>query len=226
MNVLVTGGGTIAPIDDVRFIANASTGRFSAEIAEACLDRGATVWHLHAPTAQLPSARGRLHLIPLTVGTVADYSAALRSALRDHPVDVVFLAMAVSDFEPEPVSGKIDSRGGELLIRCRPTPKVIASVRDWAPDAYLVGFKLLSGSSDDELIRAAEEVCRANRVDLTVANDLSRYDRANRLHTIHLVRPGHAVETFGPEGPVAEALVERVFDWAKDKAGTEQPISR
>jgi phosphopantothenoylcysteine synthetase/decarboxylase len=54
MNVLVAGGGTIAPIDDVRFITNASTGRFSASIAEACLEAGATVWHVHAPGAELP----------------------------------------------------------------------------------------------------------------------------------------------------------------------------
>ena len=57
MNVVVTGGGTIAPIDDVRRITNVSSGRFSAAIAEACLGRGATVWHVHAPAAQLPLSR-------------------------------------------------------------------------------------------------------------------------------------------------------------------------
>ena len=49
MNVLVTGGGTSAPIDDVRSITNVSTGRFAAAISESCLARGACVWHLHAP---------------------------------------------------------------------------------------------------------------------------------------------------------------------------------
>ena len=57
MNVVVTGGGTVAPIDDVRQIANVSTGRFSAAISEACLKRGATVWHVHTPQAQLPFIR-------------------------------------------------------------------------------------------------------------------------------------------------------------------------
>ena len=41
MNVVVTGGGTIAPIDDVRLMTNVSSGRFAAAITEACLDRGA-----------------------------------------------------------------------------------------------------------------------------------------------------------------------------------------
>ena len=57
MNVVVTGGGTVAPIDDVRQIANVSTGRFSAAISEACLKRGAAVWHVHTPQAQLPFLR-------------------------------------------------------------------------------------------------------------------------------------------------------------------------
>ncbi len=103
MNVVVTGGGTIAPIDDVRFMTNISSGRFAAAITEACLDRGARVWHIHAPSAQLPfrrfaafdldaadpaaelyrlaklrekwlSQRDRLHLVPLAIGTVDDYS--------------------------------------------------------------------------------------------------------------------------------------------------------
>jgi len=240
MNVMVTGGGTIAPIDDVRHVANASSGRFSAEIAEACLARGATVWHVHAPAAVLPFAREaaldpeadpdaefarlaalrgrwldakpRLHLIPLICGTVADYAGCLEGVLRRERIDVAFLAMAASDFEPEPFPGKIDSGAGELLLRCRPTPKVIRSVRDWSPTTYLVGFKLLSGVSAAELIGAGAEAGRVNRADLTVANDL-RALRAGR-HTIHLVRTGHPAETFGPGGPLAEELVGRVWEWA------------
>src|SRR5271170_6335998 len=97
MNVVVTGGGTIAPVDDVRLMTNISSGRFAAGITEACLDRGATVWHIHTPAAQLPlirlnrfeldavdpatehvrleqlrqrwlKVRDRLHLVPLGTG--------------------------------------------------------------------------------------------------------------------------------------------------------------
>jgi phosphopantothenoylcysteine synthetase/decarboxylase len=145
MNVVVTGGGTIAPIDDVRNLANVSSGRFSAMIAEACLRRGASVWHIHTPSAQLPFARlarfdldaadpeaelarlaglqrewrsvaDRLHLVPLKQGTVTDYATNLERVLRTQPIDVAFLAMAVSDFEPRPITGKLDSHGESLTI--------------------------------------------------------------------------------------------------------------
>lgn len=57
LNVLVTGGGTIAPIDDVRCITNVSTGRFSSRISEEFLERGARVWHVYLPGAVLPVVR-------------------------------------------------------------------------------------------------------------------------------------------------------------------------
>ncbi len=248
MNVVVTGGGTIAPIDDVRSIANASSGRFSAAISEAALRRGAQVWHIHAPSAQLPllrsarfdldapdaaaeharlaalrddwlAVRDRLRLVPLRQGGVADYAATLRRILTDRPIDVAFLAMAVSDFEPEPVAGKIDSDHQTLTIRARRAPKVIQSVRDWSPGVYLVGFKLLSRAEPADLIRAAEQACQTNRADLTIANDLQTL-REGR-HTIHLVRPGHAVETLGPGPALADELVDRVFQLVAERASLD-----
>ena len=241
MNVVVTGGGTIAPIDDVRLMTNVSSGRFAAAISEACLHRGANVWHIHSLTAQIPlrrfaefaldaidnaselgrlaqlrerwlKERDRLNLIPLKIGNVSDYATTLEHVLRSHPIDVVFLPMAVADFEPEPVPGKISSESESLILRCRPTPKVIRLVRDWSPSVYLVGFKLLSRVSREELVRRAEVACRDNRADLTVANDLQTLREGQ--HTVHLVRPGNDSETLEPGPDLAERLVARVLIWA------------
>ncbi len=241
MNVVVTGGGTTAPIDDVRLITNVSSGRFAAAISEAFLDRGASVWHIHVPGSQLPVLRGaqfdpdasdptaelerlvrlrerwlglrdRLHRLPLAQGTVADYAATLQRVFATQPIDVAVLAMAVSDFEPEPHAGKVSSDRDSLVVHCRRTPKVIRSVRDWTPSVYLVGFKLLSGASPEELIRRAESAGRINRADLTVANDLQLLRQGR--HTLHLVRPGAAPETLEPGDDLAERLVARILTWS------------
>ena len=108
-----------------------------------------------------------------------------------------------------------------MTIHCHRQPKVIQSVRDWSPELYLVGFKLLSNAPTAELIRQAEEACHANRADLTVANDLSTV-RAGR-HTVHLVRPGQPVETYGPEDSIAERLVDRAFEWALPRSRPTPP---
>ena len=244
MNVVVAGGGTIAPIDDVRMIANVSSGRFAATITEACLERGASVRHIHTPSALLPFQRSarfdldaenfaeehrrlehlaekwrrnrdRLRLVPLVAGTVEEYSRTLESILKSEKIDIVFLAIAVSDYEPETQSGKIGSDDENLLIRCRRTPKVIRSVRDWSPSVYLAGFKLLSRVSEAELISEARHACETNRADLTIANDLQTV-REGR-HVIHLVRPEHLPETLGPAPDLAGKLVDRVFTWLRER---------
>lgn len=238
MNVVVTGGGTRAPIDDVRSIVNASTGRFSAEITEAFLRRGAAVWHLHAPGAVLPfedrtrfrleardfreetarigaareewlGARDRYHPLRIGVGTVAEYAQALEEALTARTIDMAVLAMAVSDYEPEPSSGKIPSDRGPWPLTLVPTPKVIQAVRRWAPGVFLVGFKLLHGATVEELVGAARRACVLNDADLTVANDLHAKRRGK--HAVHVVDRDRALETIGPGGPIAERLVERLL---------------
>ncbi|WZO96768.1 phosphopantothenoylcysteine decarboxylase [Isosphaeraceae bacterium EP7] len=246
-NVVVTGGGTVAAIDEVRQIANRSTGRMAASIAEACLGRGASVWHVAAPGSQLAferraqldldaadpavefrrlerlraewlAVRDRYHPVRLKRGTVDDYARRLEETLKERPVDIVFLAMAVSDFEPEPAEGKIRSEADSLVIRCRPTAKVIRKVRDWAPDAYIVGFKLLAGATTAELVEEARRALVVNRADLTVANDQRTVTEGR--HTIHLVREGGPVETYAMPEPIAERLVERSLEWsAKRKRG-------
>jgi phosphopantothenate-cysteine ligase len=250
MNVVVTGGATIAPIDDVRLMTNVSSGRFAADITEAFLDRGATVWHIHSLSAQLPvrrfarfaldapdssielerlarlrerwlGVRERLHLVPLKEGNVADYAATLRYVVDAHPIDIVVLPMAVADFEPVPHLGKISSSAETLELRCRRTPKVIRSIRDWCPSAYVVGFKLLSHSVASDLIRKAETACRTNRADLTVANDLDTLRQGR--HTIHLVRPGAPPETLGPADDLADRLVARILAWAAARPEPRNP---
>jgi phosphopantothenate-cysteine ligase len=239
LRILVTGGGTVAPIDDVRQIRNLSTGRFSAQITEALLDRHAEVWHVFAPNAQQPLKRlaqfdlsapepehellrlrrlrdrwadqhHQLHLVPLEHGTVADYAATVRTILTHTLFDAALLAMAVSDYEPVPNPGKLESVSDELILHCHRTPKVIRSIRDWAPDVFLVGFKLLAGAEPHELAAVALEACRVNQADLTVANDLTTL-RAGR-HTIHVVDAAGAVRTLGPEPPPAPGLADLVLD--------------
>jgi phosphopantothenate-cysteine ligase len=257
LNVVVTGGGTIASIDDVRILTNVSSGRFAAAITEACLERDATVWHIHTPSALLPfersarlqldapdppaelkrlervrenwqSVRDRLHLVPLQVGTVADYQQSLKRILEAHSIDAAFLTMAVSDFEPQPRAGKIRSDAAEtLVIECTRTPKVIRSVRQWAPSIYLVGFKLLSNVTPEVLIHEAEIACHINHAQLTVANDLALIRQGR--HTVHLVRPGEKPETLPPGDDLAGRLVERVFSWASasgDSVIPHPPSSR
>ena len=236
MNVLVTGGGLEVPIDRVRKITNSSTGRFSAEITEAFLRRGAEVWHVHAEDALLPfhhratfsldcddapaeherieSVRReflrleyRLHLQP--VDGLDSYQRRLETLLTGQPMDMAILAMAVPDYEANMVEGKVSSNLAEWDLKLRPTPKVIRHVRDWASGVFLVGFKLLVAVPEAELIEVARRACDTNRADLTIANDLALKDGGR--HTVHAVSDAGLIATLRSEDratPLAETLVD------------------
>ncbi|QDU62125.1 phosphopantothenate--cysteine ligase [Planctomycetes bacterium Pan216] len=240
MRVLVTAGGTRARVDDVRWIGNSSTGRFGARIVRELLGRGAKVVHLASPQAEMPLARtidfagawedelGQCREASSRwaewatryreerFDTPDDYGERLRELLRREAFDMVVLAAAVSDYAPMPTTGKISSREDELTLRLRRVPKFIAQARDWAPKAYLVGFKLLSGVAEEHLVDVARDAGRANRVDVTVANDWRLLQSG--CHTIHLVRDGEATETFSERTvDIADRLVDRLWCWAEEK---------
>lgn len=241
MNVLITAGGTVAPIDDVRFVSNRSTGRFGASLAEAWLKRGASVTYLattprtigpfDVPAIRLDGAidpqelrgrtmraitdawhlGGRLTRIDLGEGTVHEYAAELERLCRSKPWDYVLLAAAVSDYEPIPVMGKIDSDAEEIVLRLKRTPKVIRHARDWVGEsARLVGFKLTSGADDGELVAIARQACLTNRADATIANDQSSVGAGK--HRVALVMPKKPAEWFEPGDDLADRVVRRLIE--------------
>lgn len=207
LRALVTAGGTREPIDDVRVVTNLSRGRFGAAIARALAARGVEVTLL----ASRDLIESRVDLSGLTVvefSSFHDLAAALDRTVGAAPPDLLFMAAAVSDFSPVPQPGKVRSDQDEWVVRLRRNPKLLGSLREKCGVAtFLVGFKLLSGSTPAELVRAAQEQVRRDRLNLTVANDLSRLNE--RDHPILLITPeGGALPVEGARADVAHQLVE------------------
>lgn len=114
--------------------------------------------------------------------TTEDLAAALEE-LSDPGVGAVFHASAVSDFKfgkiwetnevgerTERSCEKFSSRSGTLLAELIPTQKLIARLRDWFPQATIVGWKYeLSGTRDDVLAKAGRQISE-NHTDWCVAN--------------------------------------------------------
>lgn len=71
-------------------------------------------------------------------------------------------------------STKISSYEPSLMCMLELTTKIIGHLRDLAPDAKIVGFKLLHDVNEEELETVALELARKNRLDYIVANDLSK----------------------------------------------------
>lgn len=67
---------------------------------------------------------------------------------------------------------KISSNTERLLLFLKKNPKIISMIREKQPTAIIVGFKLLVGVSEKELIEVGSATLKKNQCDFVLANDL------------------------------------------------------
>jgi phosphopantothenate---cysteine ligase (CTP) len=172
MNVVITGGPSSEPIDDVRLITNRSTGELGVILAQAFRQSG------HEVSLFL----GRLSQFRLPEAAYFDRNEDLKRMLGEmnesKSVDVVLHAAALADFQVVAVRAgnidvglkKIGSENDTLSVDLAPKPKVIANLRDLFPNALIVGWKLELEGSRDDLIGEAMRQVKKNRTDACVIN--------------------------------------------------------
>jgi len=208
---LITAGPTRAPLDAVRYITNKGTGRLGSLIAEEALARGAAITYVHGRPSLSPTVRGggRDHLSMIAIDTVQDLIRVFRAELP-RGYDVVIHTMSVLDFQPAEVrTGKTESDEPEWAVRLVPTPKAIRLVKDLAPRAILVGFKLEAGGRREDLLAEAVELLRAARADLVVANDLREIEAGR--HTGYIVDgSGEVVAKAEGKEAIARTLIRLI----------------
>ena len=165
--LLVTAGATRERLDPVRFISNDSSGKMGFAIAEAARDRGAEVTLVKGFTsAFLPSG--------VRIVDVESAEDLLNVMKEEAPKqDVVIQAAAVADYRPEKRSGsKIKKADGEpvtlKLVENPDIAKVIGSEKK--AQQIFVGF----AAETDDVIKHAKEKLTAKKLDMIVANDVTR----------------------------------------------------
>lgn len=206
MRVLVTAGGTEEPIDGVRRLTNVSTGATGGAIATGLVERGAEVVLLHAARASLAGVV--CERIPfVTYGELED---ELRRQLGGREFDAVVHLAAVSDYavasvevDGRPIEhgehGKIAS-GHDVVIRLRPTAKLIDRLRSWSrnPAVQVVGFKLTNDPDREARAARVRALLDRGTTDLVVHNDLAE-----------IAGDRHPAEIWTPRGPLARTATKR-----------------
>lgn len=209
--VVVSAGPTREPLDPVRFLSNASSGRQGFALAEAALDRGAEVTLVTGPTdLSTPVGAERVDVI-----TAHEMMQAVLDASAE--ADLLLMAAGVGDYRPEAASPqKIKKEGDDLTLRLVRTPDVLAAVAERRAETghprVVVGF----AAETEGLVENARAKLRAKNLDLIVANDVTAPAagfgaRTNRV--VLLDREGGAEELpLMSKAAVAEAVLERAVD--------------
>jgi phosphopantothenoylcysteine decarboxylase/phosphopantothenate--cysteine ligase len=214
--VLVTAGPTFEDLDPVRFVGNRSSGRMGFAIAREAAGRGADVTLVAGPTAVEPPAVKDL----VRVRTAREMHRAVMD--RASAVDVVIMAAAVADYAPQAAAAqKVTKTDGPLTIVLERTPDILADLgaaRLRAGDGpLLVGF---AAETEDLLARARAKRQR-KRVDLIVANDVSRTDAGFESASNEVVIVDEqSVETLPlqPKAAVAAGILDRIERLLQSKA--------
>lgn len=120
--------------------------------------------------------------------TNQDISQLLDQLIADPATKIIFLPVALCDFEgsiieylTETPSGKLEPRlhskkdhgdSAHYLMSLNPAEKIINKVRRTRKDIFLVGFKTTSGVTEQEQYLAGLNLCKSASCNLVLANDL------------------------------------------------------
>ena len=165
--VLITAGPTREPIDPVRYISNRSSGKMGIALARQALRRGAEVTIIHGPiSAPLP---------PDATCVPVETTAQMRDAVLEYLpwCDVLLKAAAPSDFRAREVYPfKVKKTQNELNeVQLIQNPDILAEAAEHKrAGQIIVGF----AAETNELLAHASEKLKQKKLDLMVANDVTR----------------------------------------------------
>ena len=145
-NVLIIGGGSSEPIDDVRVVSNRSSGMMAIALAESAFAMGADV--------DLWLGNANYECGSWIQTTRFEALSKLKSLVKSMKhYDAVIVPAALSDFIPEQAKGKLDS-AKPITLKMKKAPKIINSIRK-KHKGLLYVFKLGARISEKELLEKA-----------------------------------------------------------------------
>ncbi|MDR3346831.1 MAG: bifunctional phosphopantothenoylcysteine decarboxylase/phosphopantothenate--cysteine ligase CoaBC [Campylobacteraceae bacterium] len=145
---VVTGGGTVEKIDDVRYISNFSSGKMAESLATALFLKGADVTYIQS----VSSKEADLPIKRLFVKSSDEMLSVLNDTLKSLKLNpFLFMAAAVSDYKPsEAKKGKIkkEELGNEFDLKLVKTKDLLKEIDKKA--LKVIGFKAELDKSNAE----------------------------------------------------------------------------
>lgn len=168
--VIVTAGGTIAPLDPVRFIGNRSSGKMGIAIASAAAQLGADVTLITGNiSTKLPN---NPHIKVIPVETTQQMYVEVKRNFTG--ADALIMAAAVADFKPIQNSNKkIKKESGQTTYDLTLTTSIDILKTMGAnkrPGQLVVGF----AAETNDLLENAQVKLANKNADMIVANDVSK----------------------------------------------------
>lgn len=207
--IIITSGSTAESLDPIRILTNRASGKTGRELALEAYRNGADVTLVHRDRLGFAGIR------EIFAESAAEVTDAVLSEL-EKGYDVLISSAAIADYTSEPSPEKIKS-GGELVLRLKPTRKLIKECREKYPDLMIVGFKAETGVERDELLRRATSTLKVSKLDLIAANDVGKGGMGTEENELYLLgreksEPKHVS---GNKRKLAAFILEEVAELLK-----------
>jgi phosphopantothenoylcysteine decarboxylase/phosphopantothenate--cysteine ligase len=158
--LLITSGGTIEMIDDVRGITNLSSGNMGAAIANTAASMGASVTLITSTHQNFSENIRVIH---------ASDADSMHQAVLEHinNQDIFISVAAVSDYKPkEKFKGKLKKDDLDITLQLTPTIDILKEIGLSKNQIFKVGF----AAENENLIENAQKKLKEKNLDLIVAN--------------------------------------------------------
>jgi phosphopantothenoylcysteine decarboxylase/phosphopantothenate--cysteine ligase len=206
--LVVSAGPTYEDIDPVRYLGNRSSGRMGYAIAADASRRGAHVVLVSGPTKIEAPAGVQLE----RVRSATEMARAMAQHAKG--ADAVVMAAAVADYMPDggAASAKLAKSDGPLTLTFVRTPDILAELGKARGDSFsplLIGFAAETG---DPRPRARQKLA-SKRVDLIVANDISREDAGFDTETnaaVFISADGEVEQPLQHKTELASKILDRI----------------
>ncbi len=164
---MITVGGTIEPIDAVRYIGNHSTGKMGYSIARELVSRGAEVTIIRGSvdSTLINSVVGTNEIKALSAEDMFAKSVELSS-----DKDIIVMAAAVADYTPSNPSVLKLKKGKQMSVELIQTKDIAATIgANKRSNQLLVGFALESHDG----VKYARKKLEDKKLDFIVLNTLA-----------------------------------------------------
>lgn len=204
--VLVTAGGTIEPIDPVRYIGNRSSGRMGFEIAKSAVKAGAEVV-LVAGNSVLEPPSGLKKFFKV------ESALEMREKVLNEfeTVDAVIMTAAVADYRVKTVSEqKIKKSDENLTLELVKNPDILRELGSIKKNQVLIGF----AAETQNILEYARKKLVEKNLEFIVANDVTAEGAGFSVSTniATIIWRGGEVETFDKmsKADLAEKIIQRL----------------
>lgn len=169
--ILIIGGPTSEPIDDIRVITNRSSGKtaISLELNAFHQDAEVHLWLGKNANIKPPQFIKTKHF-----ETSNDLIKMINSTNLKN-FDYIIVCAAISDYIPKKQKGKISSGKNKITIELKPTEKIIPKMRKKTSKSKIIGFKIEEKKS--RLKEKSMNILKKYNIDYIVGNTIKGFEK-------------------------------------------------